>query len=350
MLLIVILILVAPPFARAFAPIVILCYHLSCSLAIDPSSLDYAAQYSAAHQGKSFLVMQHGKVIFERYANGGSAGERDKIYSGTKGFWILAALAAEETGILKLDERVADTFPEWRADPQKSQVTIHELLNFTAGLDPVFHLHSDEVPDRNAVALAAPIVAPRGGRFIYGPAALQVFDELLRRKLAAKQEPPTRFLERRVLGPMGLGPQVYKEDRAGNPLLASGFRMTAAQWARMGSVILHEGSPVVSGHSLAQCFHGTTANPAFGMGFWNNHLAGKGGREFDIEDMLELDWPKQDWRDACICRDAPSDLVAAIGSGYQRLFVIPSMDLVVVRQGTGGRFSDGEFLRLLLGR
>jgi hypothetical protein len=50
-----------------------------------------------------------------------------------------------------------------------------------------------------------------------------------------------------------------------------------------------------------------------------------------------------------ICRDAPPDLVVAIGSRYQRLYVIPSLKLVVVRHGNGGSFSDARFLRLLLG-
>jgi len=317
--------------------------------ALDSESLQRAAQYSAAHQGKSLLVQQHGKTIFQSYVNG-SASEPLKIYSGTKGFWILAALSAQEDGILRLDERVSDTIREWRGDERKSALTIRDLLTFTAGLDPVFHLHSDDFADRNAVAITAPIVAPDGQRFIYGPAALQVFDEVLKRKLAPHHETTTHYLERRVLAPLGFGRQNYKSDHASNPLLASGFRMTAAQWLRMGNLLLHDGAPVVSAKSLSQALHGTPANPAFGMGFWNNHAAGPNAREFDIEDMLELDWWKQDWRDTCVCRDAPTDMVAAVGSGYQRLFVIPSMDLVIVRQGTGGRFSDSEFLRLILGR
>jgi hypothetical protein len=65
--------------------------------------------------------------------------------------------------------------------------------------------------------------------------------------------------------------------------------------------------------------------------------------------MLSRNWQAQDWRDACLCRGAPRDLVACIGSGYQRLYVIPSLDLVVVRHGRGGPFSDAHFLRLLLG-
>jgi hypothetical protein len=42
-------------------------------------------------------------------------------------------------------------------------------------------------------------------------------------------------------------------------------------------------------------------------------------------------------------------MVVALGSGYQRLFIIPSLNAIVVRQGNGGKFSDALFLRLMLG-
>ena len=66
--------------------------------------------------------------------------------------------------------------------------------------------------------------------------------------------------------------------------------------------------------------------------------------------MLKPDWSRQHWAGACLCRAAPRDLVACIGSDYQRLYVIPSLELVVVRHGAGGPFSDARFLRLLLGK
>ena len=315
------------------------------------SDLHSAASYSAARRGLSLLVIQNGKVLLSEYSNGSSATAPHKIYSGTKGFWVLAAMAAQEDGLLRLDERVGDTLPEWRQDPRKTQVTLRELLSFTSGLDAEFHLHSDQVPDRDAAALRVPCVAAAGESFIYGPAALQVFHELLKRKLAPSGLTPTVYLERKVLRPLGLGAQIYRTDRAGNPLLASGFELTAEQWARMGRLILRGGAPVVNGRSLAQCLQGTKANPGFGMGFWNNRAAADPeAREFDIENMLERARPQQNWRKTCLCRVAPPDLVAAIGSGYQRLFVIPSLDLIVVRQGTDAQFSDSAFLRLLLGR
>src|SRR5207237_662022 len=67
-----------------------------------------------------------------------------KIYSGTKAFWDLAGLAAAEDGLLRLDERVADTITSWRSDPRKAQVTIQQLLDFDSGLEPQFFLHETQ--------------------------------------------------------------------------------------------------------------------------------------------------------------------------------------------------------------
>jgi hypothetical protein len=44
------------------------------------------------------------------------------------------------------------------------------------------------------------------------------------------------------------------------------------------------------------------------------------------------------------------DVSVALGSGYQRLFIIPSMNALIVRQGWGAKFSDANFLRLVLGQ
>jgi hypothetical protein len=69
-----------------------------------------------------------------------------------------------------------------------------------------------------------------------------------------------------------------------------------------------------------------------------------------MERMLDLRWQNAQWTNLCICRDAPADMVVALGSGYQRLFVIPSLEAIIVRQGSNASFSDARFLRLVLGR
>jgi len=301
-----------------------------------------AAAYSAGAGGTSFLAVQNGQTLLEQ-----SAGEPRKIYSGTKAFWGLAALAAAEDGLLSLDEPVSETIPAWRADPRKARVTIRQLLDFSCGLDPVFSLHNNNPGDRDSIAIRAPLVANPGSAFIYGPSALQIFHAVLKQKLQG--ESPTHYLERRVLHRLGLGSQRYLTDSAGNPLLASGWLLSARQWSKLGEVALNGGAPIVTAGSISQCWRGSGANRAFSLGWWNNRQA-PGGREFDIESALIPRWQRQSWGGTVLCRNAPSDVVACIGSGYQRLYVIPSMNLVVVRHGSGTRFSDATFLRLLMGR
>ncbi len=324
--------------------LLLLVSHLAAS-ELQPAAIRAAAAYSASHRGTALLVIQRGRTLCEQYPSGGSAGTPRRIYSGTKAFWNLAALAAAQDGLLSLDESVADTIAQWRDDPRKAHVTIRELLDFSCGLAPAFYLHNNNAKDRDKIATDLPLVADPGTAFVYGPGALQVFYEVLKKKLRGQS--PTGYLEHRVLRRIGFGPQRYLPDRAGNPLLASGWQLTAREWAKFGKLVLAGGAPVVSRSSLAQCWRGSEPNRAFSLGWWNNRAA-PNGREFDFENMLDLKWRRQKWSQACLCRDAPSDLVACIGSGRQRLYVITSLECVVVRHGAGGSFSDAEFLRLLL--
>lgn len=322
---------------------------------ITQQSMRAAAEYSRAHRGLSLIVMRHDKIIFEEYQNGNTIETPHKIYSGTKSFWVVATLAAVHDGMLSLDERVSDTIPTWRSDLLKRNITVRQLLNFTDGIDAAFQLHGESIHDRNAYALRVPSVAKPGSAFIYGPSHGQVLCELLRRKLAARNETPYNYLRKKVLDPLGLGVVEHKEDSLGNPLVATGFKLTARQWLKFGWLLLHHGTygrhEIIPPSLLAECFHGTTANPAFGLGLWLNvEASNPGAREPDIEDTLEKKWQQQDWHDVCICREAPSDMMVALGSSYQRLYVIPSLDTVIVRQGENAHFSDVTFLRMLLGR
>lgn len=326
----------------------LLCGAWRCE-ALEEAALQAAASYSRSQGGLVLLVAQNGRRILTATANGGSAGKSYKIYSGTKMFWALAGLGAEQDGWLNLEERVAETIPEWTADPLRAKVTIRQLLNFTSGLEPNFGLHGDGLANRNASALRTRLGATPGSTFIYGPAALQVFHEVLKRKLAARSQSPTRYLERRVLRPLGLGAQRYVADRAGNPLLAAGFKLQASQWLLLGECLLRQGAPIVPAGAFAAATRGTSANPAFSFALWNNQGA-PGGREIDPEEMLERPWERQNWSNACLARNAPDDLLACIGSGGQRLYVVPSQNLVIVRQAQFSRFRDAEFLNRLFAK
>lgn len=313
---------------------------------------DFAAAeaYSVKTGGLAFLVKVNGKIIREAYSNGGTKDIPKKIYSGTKAFWSLTALVAAEKGLLKLDEPVANTITEWAADKTKNKIVIRDLLNFTSGLSPMPELHDNDHSNRTAAALKARSLAQPGERFFYGPASLQVFHEVLARKL--KKTSPTRFLEREVLSPLGLGSQRYLPDGQGVPLLAAGWMQTARQWSAMGRVILEKGEPVLDEDDgfFAEAMKGGRANEAYAFGFWNNHAAeSKSSREIDVETMMERKLIAQSWKNICLSKIAPAELVACIGSYGQRLYVVPSKKLVIVRLGKGGQFKDAPFLKALFG-
>src|SRR5438093_1780907 len=181
-----------------------------------PADCARAAKYSESKRGVAMLVLQNGRTIFEHYANGGSARGRWPIFSGTKSFWGIAALAAVHDGLFKLDDPVADTITEWKSDSGKSRITIRQLLNQTDSIEGASRLQRASIRDRNAMAIRLPTVAEPGSTFIYGPSHLQIFSELLRRKL--KGRATISYIEGHVLSRLGLGRLNYKKDGRSNPL------------------------------------------------------------------------------------------------------------------------------------
>ena len=318
---------------------------------IKASDCASAAKYSESRRGSAVLIIQNGRTIFEHYANGGAANRRWPIFSGTKSFWGIAALAAAHDGLFKLDDRVSDTITEWKSDPRKSQITIRQLLSQTDGIEGASRLQRPSIRDRNTMAIALPSVAEPGSAFVYGPSHLQILSELLHRKLRGRNV--ISYFEAHVSNRLGLRDLKYKKDSRGNPLPATGFELTAREWARLGELVIGNGNyhrrQIVPSTMLREAFVGSQVNPAYGLTFWLNQQA-PNGSDADMEQMLDLPWQNAHWSGVCICKDATADMVVALGSHYQRLFIIPSLKAVIVRQGSGGNFSDARFLRLVLGR
>jgi CubicO group peptidase (beta-lactamase class C family) len=323
----------------------------SAFAAIEPSDCTRAAKYSESKRGTAMLVMQHGRTIFEHYANGGAANQRWPIFSGTKSFWGIAALAAVNDGLFGLDDRASNTITEWRGDRRRARITIRQLLSQIDGIEGASRLQRSTIRDRNAMAIQLPTLAEPGTAFIYGPSHLQVFSELLRRNL--KERSVIAYFEAHVAGQLGLRNLNYKKDSLGNPLPATGFELTAREWARLGELVLgngnYHGRQILPANLLREAFIGSHANPAYGLTFWLNQQA-PNGREADVEQMLDMPWQRAKWQEVCICKDAPADMIVALGSHYERLFIMPSLKAIIVRQGSGENFSDARFLRLVLGR
>lgn len=302
-----------------------------------------AADYSEDFRGLSVLVLKGDKVVFEQYQNGHSADSTHMLASGTKSFVGVMAVAAVEDKLLKLDERVSDTITEWKTDPRKSKITINELLHLISGIGG----GTLGRPPAYADAIKAEAAYEPGTKFQYGPAPFQIFGEVMRRKLAPRKEGVLDYLKRRILDPLGLKVGFWQKGADGNPQLPSGAFLTAREWAKFGIFVKNGGKwsdkQIVPKKLLEQCFAGSKVNPAYGLTFWLN-APGSVASGDDEESLRPRDRISREG----IYAKGPRDLVMAAGAGQQRLYIIPSLDMVIVRQGRLSRFDDAEFLARLL--
>ncbi|MGD1979988.1 MAG: serine hydrolase, partial [Akkermansiaceae bacterium] len=254
----------------------------SLSGQLSSDSIKRAHQYSAANNGRALLVYENGNLRFEDYYSGYRKGEPLHIFSGTKSFFgVLAVIAAEER-LLSLDERVAETLPEWRDDPRKAQVRIRDLLNFTSGLETGFEeIYGRSSADKIKLAVGLKATRDRGQSFVYGPSHLNVFCEVLDRKLERKRMNYEEYLEKKLLRPLGIEVHRWREDAHGNVVPSAGMYLTAQDWVKFGEMInqggVWKGRRLVKSESLQECFRGTEINPAFGLCFWLNAYAGQPG-------------------------------------------------------------------------
>jgi CubicO group peptidase (beta-lactamase class C family) len=269
-----------------------------------------------------------------------------RIYSGTKNFVALAALYAERDGLLSLDERASLTLPEWRND-RRRDITINQLLSQTSGLSPS-GAYFDSARDQMKAALRVPLVDPPGTRFHYGPAGYQAFGEILKRKLRRHGRSVEGYMRSKIFAPLHIQILYWKHDDVGNPLMHAGLGLNAQDWARFGEFLkenLRNPSKLTSSRErLMVLFTGHAANPAYGLSFWLN-VPPSSSR---VQSMKDLQ-PAMDGEQ--LDSTGPRDIYAAEGTAKQRLYLIPSRDLVIVRYADGGAYSDGDFLsRLLTGR
>lgn len=322
-------------FASAIVSLAIL---VPASAAVNHEACDAAAAYSEARSGVSVLVLKDGEIVCERYALAGGVEKPFELWSGTKSLTGLMAAAAVQDGLLNLDELVADSVPEWRSDKWKAQVSVRQLLSLVSGLESEM---GNPPGYRDAVVM--PLVQMPGTHFSYGPAPFQLFGEIMRRKLIAAglDGDPLVYLRRRILTPIGVGEISWRRGSDKMPLLPQGAIMSAREWARVGELVRNGGrfggKQILDSHILAELFVGSQPNPAYGLGWWLP-------RKPIVPDVASS---TLDVSDASI----PNDLIISAGAGFQRLYVIPSRRLTIVRQAIFSRdnaqkstWSDKEFL------
>ena len=198
------------------------------------AALAAAADYSAAHRGHALVVLHDGRRVFERYGGGWAADRPHMLASGSKSFVGVAAVAAVQDGLLRLDDPASGGLPAWRDDPLKAAVTYRQLLTLTGGLKPSGPGAATRVPSWEEIA-AEPMTGEPGRQFAYGPHPPNVFAYALERLLG--DETFEQYLERRIFEPLGVTVEWRYRCADGHPQVGGGAFMTARDWARFGEFV-----------------------------------------------------------------------------------------------------------------
>ena len=305
--------------------------------------MEAAAKYHENASGEALLVMRDGKTIFEQYVNGGRASRPQMLASGSKSFVGLVAAAAVQDKILRLDDPASEAITEWKSDPVKSKITYRQLLSLTSGLTAGERGNAVRAPAWKTIA-DKPMTGTPGTRFEYGAYHVNTFAYALERKLNTGTF--EAYLKRRILVPLGIAVEWRFTCDDGHPQVGGGAFVTAKDWATLGEFVRLGGKwhhkQIIEESLLRQCFEGTRQNPAYGLTWWLKKPVGP-------ELVRTIPLLAREWGDVANSSWLPNDLVAACGAGKQRLYVIPSLKLVIVRQGRLSRqFEDMTFLDLLL--
>ncbi|MDP1832228.1 MAG: serine hydrolase [Geothrix sp.] len=321
------------------------------------AQLAAAAEYSRARGGTAVVVMQHGALVFEDYQNGANADTATHVASATKAFWACALAAAIQDGLVSgYDERVSDTITEWKDStlhPGKQLITVGHLASLSSGLSQdVDYIQgttplADDIYDYVVNNLRLYYLP--GTTFEYGPSHYYAFGVLLQRKLALAGTPmnPLEYLQTRILTPLGIEYVNWEHDVAGNPHIPNGCTLTPRNWVKLGQFFLQQGwwngREVIASTRMAELRVAAGPNPGHGRFLWLNQPGGY--------PPAGLPLPPPGISGGFIYYGGYTDIVAALGAGKNRMYIIPSLNAVILRQTLleSDAFEDTEFLSILLG-
>jgi CubicO group peptidase (beta-lactamase class C family) len=289
---------------------------------------------------KAIVILHDGKLVAERYAPGYGAD------TPIHGYSLAKSVTNSLIGILvrqkKLSVEQRAPVPEWDSpsDP-RHDITIDQLLRMTAGLalgesdsglDPVSRMLFLE-SDMAGYAEHAPLQAAPGSKWDYTSGNYLILSRIIRDAVGGRAQDVVEFARKELFGPLGITTATIEFDATGTPMGSMYIYASARDWARFGTLYLNDG--VVDGiRILPEGWVNYSAAPTldtdYGAGFWTNH-----GSHGDA--------------DARIHAGMPEDSFYGSGNLGQRVVIIPSEGLVIVRLGLthGLGFDMRGLLRLV---
>lgn len=286
--------------------------------------LDAVLDLAMADRSTAALIARGDQVLTERYATGWPSDRPRELASVAKSLLaVLIGMAIEDGLLTGLEQPAADFVPAWRHDGRRT-ITLRHLMSMTSGLDDTGLALRGVTGDQFVINSAAPLRDPPGDRWAYNTAAYHLLFHILARATGERVEV---YAARRLLEPLGMAQTSWivgtGQGPAGPVVNYYSAASTARDLARFGSFILNHGR--WNGRQLIDAEFirvmtspSQTLNPSYGLLWWTNaqpgfDAFGRGpGHRF----------PR-----------SPRDTVAALGAGGQALLLVPSRDLIIVRQG-----------------
>lgn len=267
------------------------------------------------------LLVHRGRIVAERYRDGITPANTLPSWSMAKSILHAAVGVLVRDG--KLDVAAPATVPEWRddADP-RGAITLNDLLQMAPGLrwaedyvrddvsDVIKMLFRPGTDDTGAFAASYPLVAPPGTVSNYSSGTSNIVARIVR-DIVGRDDAYAAFLRREIFEPIGMTTATPKFDRSGTWIGSSYCFATARDFARLGLLYMRDG--VWDGRRILPqgwVDYARTPAPAqptdtprgYGAHWW----------------LLDKD---------------PYGTFFASGYLGQYIFVVPALDLIVVRSG-----------------
>lgn len=269
---------------------------------------------------RAVLVLYGNQLIAEKYSEGFDKDTKQLGWSMAKS--IMSTL----TGILvqqgKVDINQPTGIETWQNDNRKN-ITWNHLLQMNSGLeweenygaisDVTKMLYTED--DMFTFAVNHQLAGESGKKWKYSSGTSNILAGLIRKKID-NDETYLSFANNELFNWIGAESMVLETDPSGTIVGSSYAWATPRDWAKYGLLYLKNGK-VGERQIFPDWWAEYTATPAEGS-------EGKYGAQFWIQN--EDEYP-----------EAPKDMYFAGGFQGQRLFIIPSENIVVVRFGLANK-------------
>jgi CubicO group peptidase (beta-lactamase class C family) len=287
---------------------------------MDAATLAGAREYAFVddRNTQGVVVVRNGKIVAEWYAPGRDEHSWAASWSVAKSFTSAAIGVALDQGLIpSVDEPMTTYYPEWRGTPREGITLRHVLwmasgLAFSESYAPDTFDTSDIIQmvvfriDQLAYAASRPLGTTPNTSFNYSSADTMLLSGVLQQVTGM---PADEYIAQEILDPIAMEKVEWWRDGAGHTLGYCCFDTTSRGFARFGQLYLQGGE-------------------------W-------GGEQIVPEAWVQESWqpsPSYDGYGYQWWLDAASDDMPAVysmlGHDGQFVHVIPSLDLVVVRNGT----------------